>query len=143
MTAILSESVLLPLRQSRDVSVPIWPMILEKALVKSMGGYQKLFLSTTQTHGFIRDFTNSPSYKVALNDPKFLTLIKQALEKKELVYFEIKGIPMIVDEVDEQTVLFKCTFALDKLVDSNLVHDLEKDIYFMSFTDICRACDLE
>jgi hypothetical protein len=52
-------------------SVAVWPILLEKALVKSVGGYQKLLNSNTSVSEFLRDFTGAPSKSVDVLDDLF------------------------------------------------------------------------
>lgn len=118
-------------------------MVLEKALVKSLGGYHKLFNSTASVNEFLRDFTNAPCLKVNLDNPNFKDVLKLSLERKELVFFEMLSLPFPVVDLEDQSVIFKCSFPLETLVSSEFVHHLGRNDYFLSLEEISLIKQLE
>jgi hypothetical protein len=70
LTPVFNKTPILGLKD-KNQTVAIWPVILEKALVKSLGGYHKLLNSDTSTLEYLKDFTSSPGLSIDITHPKF------------------------------------------------------------------------
>lgn len=117
-------------------SVAIWPILIEKTLVKTCGGYENLLKGDMSINEYLRDFTGAPSISISHKNPKFQDILTEALRKNELVYLTINNVPFMVDFLDEEQVVFRSPILPENLLGEGMVHKLRKNLYFLSLDEI-------
>ena len=138
LTPVFNKTPILGLKD-KNQTVAIWPVILEKALVKSLGGYHKLLNSDTSTLEYLKDFTSSPGLSIDITHPKFQQMITQCLIDKQIVYFEIKNVPFMVESLEGSKISFKShKTSFKNIFGDAVITNRQENVYIIDLQDLLQ-----
>ena len=80
MNAVFNKSFRMNEKLVNSDSVAAWPILLEKAMVKAVGGYKKLLESDFSVEDFLRNMTGAPNVEISPKSEKFEEVIQTSLD---------------------------------------------------------------